>query len=82
MEDISTKASKFSGWNRTTGKRNTAHRNFCSHPEEAETGCRGAAGVALSDAVITCPAYFGDNERAATKEAGIIAGFNVLGVLR
>ncbi len=29
------------------------------------------------DVVITCPAYFGINEREATKRAGEIAGFNV-----
>ncbi|MEZ4578336.1 MAG: Hsp70 family protein [Desulfobacterales bacterium] len=27
--------------------------------------------------VITCPAYFGINEREATRKAGEIAGFNV-----
>jgi len=37
--------------------------------------------TAITDAVITCPAYFGDPERAATKEAGIIAGYNVLAVV-
>lgn len=38
-------------------------------------------GTAIKDAVITCPAYFGDPERAATKEAGIIAGFNVMAII-
>lgn len=38
-------------------------------------------GTTITDAVITCPAYFGDPERAATKEAGIIAGFNVLAII-
>jgi molecular chaperone DnaK (HSP70) len=31
----------------------------------------------VSDVVITCPAYFGINEREATRKAGEIAGFNV-----
>lgn len=31
----------------------------------------------IEDVVITCPAYFGINEREATKQAGIIAGLNV-----
>ena len=31
----------------------------------------------VTDVVITCPAYFGINEREATKIAGEIAGFNV-----
>ncbi len=35
----------------------------------------------VKDVVITVPAYFGDNERAATEEAGKLAGLNVLGLL-
>ncbi len=35
----------------------------------------------VKDVVITCPAYFGLDERDATKKAGQIAGFNVLAVL-
>lgn len=38
-------------------------------------------GDKVSDAVITVPAYFGDNERKATKEAGGLAGLNVLGLM-
>ena len=35
----------------------------------------------ITDVVITCPAYFGENERAATKEAGVLAGLNVLEII-
>ncbi len=38
-------------------------------------------GEKLTDAVITCPAYFDDSQRAATKAAGEIAGFNVRRIL-
>jgi molecular chaperone DnaK (HSP70) len=38
-------------------------------------------GHEVKDVVITCPAYFGNEERAATKQAGIIAGFNVLNIV-
>src|SRR3954454_10147663 len=38
-------------------------------------------GEGVTDAVITVPAYFGDAERQATKEAGEIAGLNVLRVV-
>ena len=38
-------------------------------------------GEAVSDAVITVPAYFSDAERQATKEAGEIAGLNVLRII-
>ena len=34
-------------------------------------------GEKITDVVITCPAYFGINEREATRMAGEIAGFNV-----
>lgn len=35
----------------------------------------------VKDVVITCPAYFGTAERTATKNAGIIAGLNVLEII-
>ncbi|WP_320067251.1 molecular chaperone DnaK [Micromonospora sp. RTGN7] len=38
-------------------------------------------GEQISDAVITVPAYFNDSQRQATKEAGEIAGFNVLRIV-
>ncbi|MGH3713772.1 MAG: molecular chaperone DnaK [Micromonosporaceae bacterium] len=38
-------------------------------------------GEQITDAVITTPAYFNDAQRTATKEAGEIAGFNVLRVV-
>lgn len=38
-------------------------------------------GEDVSDAVVTVPAYFSDAERQATKEAGEIAGLNVLRVV-
>ncbi len=38
-------------------------------------------GTTVSHAVITCPAYFTDAQRQATKDAGIIAGLDVLRVI-
>jgi molecular chaperone DnaK len=38
-------------------------------------------GETITDAVITVPAYFNDAERQATKEAGTIAGLNVLRIV-
>ena len=35
----------------------------------------------VTDAVITCPAYFNDAQRQATKDAGTIAGLNVLRII-
>ncbi|MEI9975281.1 MAG: Hsp70 family protein [Ignavibacteriota bacterium] len=38
-------------------------------------------GEEITDVVITCPAYFGINEREATKNAGKLAGLNVRHIL-
>ncbi|MDR0665104.1 MAG: molecular chaperone DnaK [Helicobacteraceae bacterium] len=38
-------------------------------------------GETITDAVITVPAYFNDAQRKATKEAGVIAGLNVLRII-
>jgi len=38
-------------------------------------------GQKVSKAVITVPAYFNDNQRQATKDAGAIAGLNVLRII-
>jgi len=38
-------------------------------------------GEKISDAVITVPAYFNDNQREATKSAGKIAGLNVVRII-
>ena len=38
-------------------------------------------GTSVSDAVITVPAYFNDSQRQATKDAGRIAGINVLRII-
>ena len=38
-------------------------------------------GEEVTDAVITVPAYFNDPQRQATKDAGAIAGLNVLRII-
>lgn len=38
-------------------------------------------GTSVRDAVITVPAYFNDSQRQATKDAGAIAGLNVLRII-
>lgn len=57
----------------------------CYKPEEISSfvlrklvkDAEQTTGEKITDVVITCPAYFGINEREATKNAGIIAGLNV-----
>lgn len=38
-------------------------------------------GTEVKDAVVTVPAYFNDSQRQATKDAGLIAGLNVLRII-
>jgi L1 cell adhesion molecule like protein len=38
-------------------------------------------GESVTDAVVTVPAYFNDSQRQATKDAGLIAGLNVLRII-
>ncbi|XP_018561180.1 heat shock protein 70 A1 [Anoplophora glabripennis] len=38
-------------------------------------------GSPVKDAVVTVPAYFNDSQRQATKDAGVIAGLNVLRII-
>merc|ERR1711962_1458734 len=38
-------------------------------------------GMSVTDAVVTVPAYFNDSQRQATKDAGTIAGLNVLRII-
>ncbi|KAG5462007.1 MAG: heat shock protein 70 family, partial [Olpidium bornovanus] len=45
-----------------------------------ETG-EAYLGTKVKDAVITVPAYFNDSQRQATKDAGMIAGINVLRII-
>ena len=38
-------------------------------------------GYPVKDAVVTVPAYFNDTQRQATKDAGVIAGLNVIRII-
>lgn len=38
-------------------------------------------GEKVTDAVVTVPAYFNDSQRQATKDAGVIAGLNILRII-
>ena len=49
--------------------------------QKLKTDAEAKLGEKITDAVITCPAYFDDSQRKATKDAGEIAGFNVKRVI-
>ena len=48
---------------------------------QARRGCRQYLGETVTQAVITVPAYFNDSQRQATKDAGKIAGLEVLRII-
>ena len=49
--------------------------------QKLKADAEAKTGEAISEAIITCPAYFDDSQRKATKIAGEIAGFNVKRVI-
>lgn len=49
--------------------------------QKLKTMAESYLGCEVKDAVVTVPAYFNDNQRQATKDAGRIAGLNVLRLL-
>jgi len=49
--------------------------------QKLKTDAEAYLGEKITDAVITTPAYFNDSQRQATKDAGAIAGLNVLRII-
>jgi molecular chaperone DnaK len=49
--------------------------------QKLKTDAEGYLGESVTDAVITVPAYFNNAQREATKDAGTIAGLNVLRIV-
>jgi len=49
--------------------------------QKLKTDAEAYLGGKVTDAVITVPAYFNDSQRNATKDAGTIAGLNVLRII-
>ena len=64
-------------------RRQEVHRagDLRPHPQKLKRDAEEYLGETVTDAVITVPAYFNDAERQATKEAGEIAGLNVLRII-
>jgi molecular chaperone DnaK len=49
--------------------------------QKLKTDAEAYLGEKVTDAVVTVPAYFNDSQRNATKDAGAIAGLNVLRII-
>ncbi len=63
------------------GKKYTAQEISARTLMKLKNDAEAYLGEKVTDAVITVPAYFNDAERQATKEAGEIAGLNVLRIV-
>ena len=62
-------------------KKYTAQEISARVLQKLKTDAESYLGEKVTDAVVTVPAYFNDAERQATKEAGEIAGLNVLRIV-
>ncbi|MCD7101410.1 molecular chaperone DnaK [Pseudoclavibacter sp. 13-3] len=63
------------------GKKFTPQEISARILQKLKTDAESYLGDKVTDAVITVPAYFNDAQRQATKEAGEIAGLNVLRII-
>ena len=63
------------------GKKYTAQEISARTLKKLKRDAEAYLGDSVTDAVITVPAYFSDAQRQATKEAGEIAGLNVLRII-
>src|SRR6266566_2884741 len=63
------------------GKKFTAQQISAFILQKLKRDAEAYLGETITDAVITVPAYFSDAQRQATKEAGTIAGMNVLRII-
>ena len=63
------------------GKKYTSQEISARILQKLKRDAESYLGETVTDAVITVPAYFNDAQRQATKEAGEIAGLNVLRII-
>ncbi|MFI8951383.1 molecular chaperone DnaK [Streptomyces sp. NPDC053750] len=72
---------RFPGSGDIDGKRYAAQEISARVLQKLKRDAEAYLGEDVTDAVVTVPAYFNDAQRTATKEAGQIAGLNVLRII-
>src|SRR3954453_483944 len=75
------KADNGDAWVEVRGKKYSPPEISAIVLQKLKTAAEDYLGEKVTDAVITVPAYFNDSQRQATKDAGKIAGLNVLRIV-
>ena len=75
------KADNGDAWVEVRDKRYSAPEISAMILQKMKKTAEDYLGTSVTDAVITVPAYFDDSQRQATKDAGKIAGLNVLRII-
>jgi molecular chaperone DnaK len=75
------KADNGDAWVEVRGKKYSPPEISAMVLQKLKTAAEDYLGEKVTDAVITVPAYFNDAQRQATKDAGKIAGLNVLRII-
>ncbi len=75
------KADNGDAWVEVRGKKYSPPEISAMVLQKLKTAAEDYLGEKVTDAVITVPAYFNDAQRQATKDAGRIAGLNVLRIV-
>ncbi|MBF0624944.1 MAG: molecular chaperone DnaK [Magnetococcales bacterium] len=75
------KADNGDAWVEVSGKKTSPSEVSAMILQKMKQTAEDFLGEEVTEAVITCPAYFNDAQRQATKDAGRIAGLDVLRVI-
>jgi len=75
------KADNGDAWVESRGKKYSPPEISAMILQKLKAAAKDHLGAEVTDAVITVPAYFNDAQRQATKDAGRIAGLNVLRIV-